>query len=322
MRPAFRGTVNPKAAQRWLAGAFMRRTVRCSVAGITTALFSLAASAQEQPPRAIVPQDAGPTATPPAASSDRRVVPLRENEAPDRRSRPDQERDIVAGTGGIPPGTGPFVIQMPYIAIVGKPPVPDAVITMPELSIIAKPREPNVVINMPDIVIVGKRDEPDEDKTDDDSLTGGLGETSPTGGNLPSSSDSKTETPEEALPAEWCLGRYTAHAGRGTGTASGIPMPVGQVEKVPATVTAAQCRQTLKASIAGATVTLERTNEADTYAGTINMGDGAARVLTLTCGADLNLRGSLVAADANIQITRPVWLIRDPEGAEPLPPGC
>lgn len=116
------------------------------------------------------------------------------------------------------------------------------------------------------------------------------------------------------LNEDWCHGTYTSHFGRGTGTAVGFAMPFGQNLVAPAEVNVLACAQGLAVTVQGQSLTLSRMANTRQYSGTMNLGDGPLRTLLLTCDTDLNLRGQLVTADANLSIERPVWMLRDTPG--------
>lgn len=207
---------------------------------------------------------------------------------------------------------GPLEIAVPDLVIVGSEITGALEITPPDLIIVGVEELATLFITPPDLVIVGTNA-----VQSDDSLQPTDNE-----GSLPQTSATNPEPEGTSETEQWCVGAYTAHAGTGVGTALGYSMPVGQTETVPATVRASQCRTALTATLAGQVVTLNLNQAPATYVGSISFGDGVARTMTLECGEDLNLRGTLVAQDSDLRIERPVWLIRDPNSTADLPENC
>ena len=107
-----------------------------------------------------------------------------------------------------------------------------------------------------------------------------------------------------------CNGTYAVHSGQPTAKATGLTMPVGQPVDADASLQMGQCGREMVVTIQGMSVVLNKSVMNDsTWSGAINMGDGVARDLTLSIGADRNLRGALVAQDPNLKITRPIWML-------------
>lgn len=115
---------------------------------------------------------------------------------------------------------------------------------------------------------------------------------------------------DDALQLAPCEGSYLLHFGKGQAAASGFSMPVGTQGSVPAEVRMGQCGREMVLTVQGQPVVMHRSVQDDAvYVGSVTMGDGVARELTLTRGADRNLRGGLVASDGQLRITRPVWVM-------------
>lgn len=107
-----------------------------------------------------------------------------------------------------------------------------------------------------------------------------------------------------------CNGTYEMHFGQPTAQATGLTMPVGQPIDAGASVQMGQCGREMVVTIQGMSVGLYQSAlDERTWSGAIDMGDGVARDLTLSIGADRNMRGELVARDANLTITRPIWML-------------
>lgn len=115
---------------------------------------------------------------------------------------------------------------------------------------------------------------------------------------------------DDALQLAPCQGSYLLHFGKGQAAASGFSMPVGTQGSVPADVRMGQCGREMVLTVQGQPVVMHRSVQDDTvYVGSVTMGDGVARELTLTRGADRHLRGGLVASDGQLRIARPVWVM-------------
>lgn len=112
----------------------------------------------------------------------------------------------------------------------------------------------------------------------------------------------------QTLQTAPCNGSYTLHFGNGTESATGTP--VGTSGAVPVSVTMGQCaREMVLQTPQGPVVLLQSIQDPATYVGQLTMGDGVARELHLTRGADRNLRGGLKASDGQLTITRPIWVM-------------
>lgn len=107
-----------------------------------------------------------------------------------------------------------------------------------------------------------------------------------------------------------CNGTYAVHSGQPMAQATGLTMPVGQPIDADASLQMGQCGREMVVTIQGLSVVLNQSVMDDsTWSGAMNMGDGVARDLTLSIGADRNLRGALVAQDPNLKVTRPIWML-------------
>ena len=215
-----------------------------------------------------------------------------------------------------------IVIDVPDLVIIGETTHAEIIIDVPDLIITGETTHAEIVIEVPDLIIIGAGDE-DEDveETREDIARDDLAVDQSTQSPEPDTNPSQPPQLSDAQPlavADWCHGSYAGHFGRGLGTALGMTIPVGQNLQAPAEVTWTSCTA-LEVSVQGQPVPMIRTPGTRDYAGPINMGDGVARTLRLTCDADFNMRGSLVAADANLSIERPVWLIRNAVQSAALP---
>lgn len=123
-------------------------------------------------------------------------------------------------------------------------------------------------------------------------------------------SAASTSTAQQNLRFLPCNGGYQFHSSGAVATAQGLSVPVGTAQAMAADITMGQCGRELVVTIQGMPVVLNQDvmNERS-YSGAINMGDGVARTLSVTVGTDRNLRGELVANDANLTVKRPVWLM-------------
>lgn len=210
--------------------------------------------------------------------------------------------------GGTPPSKD-ITVNVSDLVIMGAPDPIDIVIDVPDLVIIGVPDSIKMTINVPALTIVGRFDEPD-DETRNDTGTQSTDATTPTPqgtGNADTTLPPLAKAPEAIL----CYGDYTAYFGQGIGTAVGFQMPFGQFQSAPAQIDVVNCGGALSATIQGQAIALTLSRDRALYSGSINLGDGAQRTLVLSCDEDQNLRGQLVAADANLSIERPVWMIRD-----------
>lgn len=203
-----------------------------------------------------------------------------------------------------------IVINVPDLTIVARPAPKEMTIEVPELTIVTKPAPRDIVIDVPDLTIVSRRDE-EPDAPLSSELTVTTGKTTANQPDTPSTTGTVTspDTDPQGI-AQWCVGDFDAHIGRGVGTAVGFAMPFGDYMVSDSRVTAQDCRNTLAFNVQGQTVLLSQGETPRSYSGGLDFGDGAMRTLVLQCDEDLNLRGRLVTADQNLRIERPVWLIR------------
>lgn len=208
-----------------------------------------------------------------------------------------------------------IVINAPDLTIVARPVPEEITIEVPDLIIVTKPAPRDIVIDVPDLTVVAKRDE-EPDAPLSSELTVATGKTTANQPDTPSATDTVTSPDTDPDPqgiAQWCVGDFDAHIGRGVGTAVGFAMPFGDYMVSDSRVTAQDCRNTLAFNVQGQTVLLSQGETPRSYSGGLDFGDGAMRTLVLQCDEDLNLRGRLVTADQNLRIERPVWLIRKPQ---------
>lgn len=221
-------------------------------------------------------------------------------------------------SAGAPTPSKDITLNVPDLVIMGAPEPIDIVIDVPDLVILGVPDPIEIIITVPALTIVGRLDEPG-DETQDDIGIQSTGATalnpSPEGGLDDTLIPGQTEP--TAMPV-LCHGDYTAHFGLGMGTAVGFAMPFGQFRSAPAQIDVVNCGDALNATIQGQPVALTFSRETALYSGSINLGDGAQRRLVLNCDEDQNLRGHLTAADANLSIERPVWMIQDAAPAAAL----
>lgn len=192
-----------------------------------------------------------------------------------------------------------IIVNPPEFIITGYP-IPSVIIVdVPQFTITGFPIPPTIVVDVPTFIITAQDEDRDDVKTKIGVVPGAR-----------KSSDGSTETTnEERTTKLWCFGDYTAHIGRGLGTAVGVSMPFGRTMEVPASVKSKPCDETISVNIQGRSVNMTRTEDLRTYVGSINLGDGADRLLVLRCDEDFSMRGKLAAKDANLKIERPVWLL-------------
>lgn len=121
---------------------------------------------------------------------------------------------------------------------------------------------------------------------------------------------SGSATAENSFRNGACNGTYTLHSAGAVGTAGPMTIPVGKPVLTGAQIELGQCGRELVLTADGVTAVLYQEVMNDRiYSGSLDMGDGAKRRLTLTVGDDRNLRGSLVATDGHAQVTRPLWVM-------------
>ncbi|UWR80519.1 hypothetical protein K4K97_00840 [Phaeobacter inhibens] len=213
-----------------------------------------------------------------------------------------------------------IVIDVPDFVIIGAPDPIGIVIDVPEFVIIGAPDPIEITINVPALTVVGRFDEPDDETQNDVGIQSAdataLNTSSAEGGNDTLNQETTDPNPT-AMPA-LCHGDYTAFFGQGIGTAVGFEMPFGQFLTVPAQIDVVNCAETLNATIQGQPIALTFSPETALYSGSIDLGDGAQRMLVLSCDEDQNLRGQLTAADADLSIERPVWMIQETAPAAAL----
>ncbi|UWR43621.1 hypothetical protein [Phaeobacter inhibens] len=199
------------------------------------------------------------------------------------------------------------------------PPI-DITVDVPDFVIIGAPDPIEITINVPALTVVGRFDEPDDETQNDVGIQSAdataLNTSSAEGGN--DTLNQEATDPDPTVMPALCHGDYTAFFGQGIGTAVGFEMPFGQFLTVPAQIDVVNCAETLNATIQGQPIALTFSPETALYSGSIDLGDGAQRMLVLSCDEDQNLRGQLTAADADLSIERPVWMIQETAPAAAL----
>ncbi|GLO69694.1 hypothetical protein MACH17_12110 [Phaeobacter inhibens] len=213
-----------------------------------------------------------------------------------------------------------ITVDVPDFVIIGAPDQIDIVIDVPDFVIIGAPDPIEITINVPALTVVGRFDEPDDETQNDVGIQSAdataLNTSSAEGGN--DTLNQEATDPDPTVMPALCHGDYTAFFGQGIGTAVGFEMPFGQFLTVPAQIDVVNCAETLNATIQGQPIALTFSPETALYSGSIDLGDGAQRMLVLSCDEDQNLRGQLTAADADLSIERPVWMIQETAPAAAL----
>lgn len=186
---------------------------------------------------------------------------------------------------------GPIVIEVPQLSVKAWEPI---TIDVPELTV--KAWEP-IVIELPELTVIAKQeDDSNEDQGEDDTAETAQSGTAPSAPKNPGI----------------CVGYYQMHIGKTVGASGTHTMPVGTPKVARAVVTSKTCGASLVMQAQGKSILLQRTGpNTKTYQGTINLGDGAKRQLTLTCTNKPDLFGLMQAQDNRMGIKPGIWLNRE-----------
>ena len=218
-----------------------------------------------------------------------------------------------------------IIVDLPLLVIVGKEPPETITVELPPLTIVGRSEPEEIEVDLPLLTIVGREEEDNSDESDAEDSNTDIGIVE---GSAPLKpfilTPTTPETPEQpsvAQATDWCNGVYQGTFSRPVAEVQAFVPLMGQAVTVTAQVAARQCGDVLNVTMQGIALDMVGDRASRTYSGTLNMGDGAARVMVLTCGADLTLTGALRASENGVSVRRDIVLTRS-QAALPDFAGC